>query len=956
MASVGVKVYLEGAAEYRQKMSEMTSQTKLYQAQMKNLQSQLGKSTFSKSIQESKLLAQELKTLRDKSAVLEQRIKEATAAYGADSKEVRNLTTQYERLQAQINKVDAELKEHGGVLGAVGSQMQEVGQKMQAVGDKIAGVGDKLTRTVTMPIVGVGVAAVKAASDWESAFTGVMKTVDETATTSYEAIAEGIKKMATETASSKEEIAGVAEVAGQLGVSADDILSFTKTMVMLGDTTNLSADEAASALAKFMNITGESQRDVSKIGSAIVDLGNNFATTEADIVEMSTRLAATGTIAGLSSTDILALATAMSSVGINAEAGGTAMAQTLKQIQTETAHWAAGEDNVLTTIASVADMTAEEFYKAWKEKPVMAIQAFTKGLGSLDEDEKSAIELLEEMGMSGVRQSNMLQALGLASDVLSDAVSTSSRAYAENNALTDEAAKRYETFEAKISQVKESIGNVAIEIGERLMPYVERGLEVVEKLVAKWDELSPEMQDTIIKAAAIAAAIGPILAVGGRLISGIGFITNGIGGLFRNLPTLAAAIGGISLPVVAVVAAIAALVAGFVALYNTNDEFRAKVNETWAEIQVLIGNVCASIGELVGALMARLQEFWEAHGDQITSFLSALFDVLSVVVKTFLTLTADLIDFWTAVINGDWEGAWDAIKNIFTHTWEAMQAFFLAIIPAIKSYFELWLTTTVDFLRAKFELIYTIVSNIGKKIKEFTRAILNAIWQIWLNIWTSIVNTVSQKINDAYNKISSGLNNARQIVSSVISGIYSFIAQMLSSIISSVSSTINSAISTVSSGANAIYSAVTGMINNITGAISGLLSSAWSWGSDFINGFKDGIMSGVNAVLDQVRSMAQGVKNLIHFTHPDEGPLKDFDKWPRHMMQQYAAGIEAGRYLVQHAVSDVTADVAMMQGGTLSPDEIYNAINAGASSAHPTIVIGDRELGRVLRDMGVVMA
>ena len=94
MANIGVKVQLEGAAEYRQKMSEMTQQTKLYQAQMKNLQSQLGKSAFSKSIQESKLLAQELKTLRDKSALLEQRIKEATAAYGADSNEVRKRTTQ----------------------------------------------------------------------------------------------------------------------------------------------------------------------------------------------------------------------------------------------------------------------------------------------------------------------------------------------------------------------------------------------------------------------------------------------------------------------------------------------------------------------------------------------------------------------------------------------------------------------------------------------------------------------------------------------------------------------------------------------------------------------------------------------------------------------------------------------------------------------------------------------
>ena len=885
MASIGVKVYLEGAAEYRQKMSEMTSQTKLYQAQMKNLQSQLGKSTFSKSIQESKVLAQELKTLREKSALLEQRIKEATAAYGADSKEVRNLTTQYEKLQAQINKVDGELREHGGVLGAVGSQMQEVGQKMQAVGDKIAGVGDKLTRTITLPIVGAGVAAVKAAADWESAFTGVMKTVEETATTSYDAIAEGIKKMATETASTKEEIAGVAEVAGQLGVSADDIIEFTKTMVMLGDTTNLSADEAASSLAKFMNVTGESQKNVDRIGSTIVALGNNFATTESDIVAMSTRLAAAGSIAGMSSTDILALSTAMSSVGIEAEAGGTAMSQTMTAISKAVDKGGAKLDQ----IAKIAGVTADEFSAKWKSKPSEALQSFIGGLGKLNEEGESTYTMLDDLGMSGIRQSNMLQALSLASDELGRALSMSNEAYQENNALTDEAAKRYETFEAKLSQMKEKIGNVAIEIGERLMPYLERGLDVVDQLIAKWDQLSPDMQDAIIKAAAIAAAIGPILAVGGRLISGLGSITSGVGMLMQNLPAIGAAIGGIGAPIIAIVAAIAALVAGFVALYNTNDEFKAVVDETWTTIKELIGEVCASIGELVGALVERLREFWAKHGEEITAIMTALFTALSYIIEVALQAIKTIIDFWTAIISGDWQGAWDAIK----------------------AYFEILLTSTVTILRTILEGAYTFFVDILKRIGAFNNSILNSIKQTILNALTSIVNYLTQKLNTA--------------------------------------------IQTVRNVCESVKSTISGMINSVTSTITGLLNKAYTWGSDFINGFKDGIKNGVQNVLNEVQSMAQGVKDMIHFSHPDKGPLKDFDSWPRDMMQQYAAGIEAGRYLVQHAISDVTADVAILQGDTLSADEIYNAVNAGASNASPTIVIGDRELGRALRDMGVVM-
>jgi len=143
---------------------------------------------------------------------------------------------------------------------------------------------------------------------------------------------------------------------------------------------------------------------------------------------------------------------------------------------------------------------------------------------------------------------------------------------------------------------------------------------------------------------------------------------------------------------------------------------------------------------------------------------------------------------------------------------------------------------------------------------------------------------------------------------------------------------------------------------NITNTVTGLINSALHWGSDMIENFKNGIVSKMQGVLDSVRQMAEEIKSMMHFSEPDKGPLKNFNDWAPDMMKQYAEGIENGRYLVQKAVSDVTADVAMMRPDTLSADEIYSAVNAGASDANISIVIGDRELGRALRNMGVVMA
>ena len=299
---------------------------------------------------------------------------------------------------------------------------------LTALGSVASNVGSSLTKNLTVPILSLGESSIQAYRDYESAFAGVKKTTDDAEVEligGYDVLSDAIQDMATRTASSAEEIAGVMEVAGQLGVplgeSGKDITKFTETMVMLGDSTNLSAQEAATSIARFANITGTAWGDVDRLGSTIVDLGNNFAAQEDEIALMATRLASAGTVAGLTETEILALATAMTSVGIRAEAGGTAMSTTMAQIEKAVSKYFAGEDGAIETVekmGEVAGMSAEEFATAWKNDPINALENFLVGIGELDEKGESAILVLDELGMSGVRQSNMLKALGLAGGML----------------------------------------------------------------------------------------------------------------------------------------------------------------------------------------------------------------------------------------------------------------------------------------------------------------------------------------------------------------------------------------------------------------------------------------------------------------------------------------------------------------------------------------------------------
>lgn len=616
-----------------------------------------------------------------------------TEGFDANSEAARNLKTQIDLDESALKQLKEEAKSSASVMGsafqAAGEKIQEVGNKISSVGDKIKDFGSNISAKVTAPIVAGFGASVKAAVDWETAFTGVKKTVDESAE-GYAQLAENIKQMATETASSKEDIAGVMEIAGQLGISGvDNLTEFTRTMIELGDTTNLSAEDAATALARFMNITGESTSNVDKIGSAIVDLGNNFATSESEITEMATRLASAGTLAGLSSTDILALAAAMSSVGIQAEAGGTAMTQTLTEIEAAVSAFRAGSTEDLEAIANIAGLSASDFANAWESHPIGAVQDFIQGLGELDEKGESATLVLGELGMSGVRQSNMLKSLALASDMLGEAVEKSSTAYQENTALQNEASLRYETMASKMSQLKERFTEVAISIGEMLMPYVEKLMGFIEQLIEKWNGLDESQQKTIITIAAIAAAVGPILVVIGSVVSAIGTIVTAIGTVLS--------MGGALLAFLATPAGLIALIVAAIAL------LAVAIYENWDAITAWVQGVVIAIQEMATGVMFKLIEIRDnaiALWEQIKS-----------------TVIAKVTELKTNVVN-----AWNNLKTTVITTINNLKAQITSIWTNIKT----WLSTTVNNIKSNVTTAFdNIKNNIVERITTAKDTIIN---------------------------------------------------------------------------------------------------------------------------------------------------------------------------------------------------------------------------------------
>ena len=429
---------------------------------------------------------------------------------------------QYRDFQREIVATEQKLKSLTKQLnefGSVGAQkVAHVGEKMKEVGGKIENVGQKLI-PVSAAAAGALVGVAKGAIDFETAWTGVTKTVDGSPE-QLEAVRQGILDLGQSTASSAEDIAATAEAAGQLGVKVDDILSFTETMVRLGDSTNLSSEEAASSIAKLYNVMGNGDdfSTVGNFGAAIVDLGNNFATTEADIMNMATRLASAGANVGLTEQEVLALATTLSSVGLEAEAGGSAISRVMNDIDMAVAT----NGETLETWASLTGLSVNQFKQKWETDAMGALQMVIGGMGDAKAGGENLNVILDELGITQIRTSDTMRRLTNASEVMNEAVNVSNEAWTKNEALTKESDKRYETTAAKMQQLKGAITELCVSLGETLLPIINTVVETLQKWVNKFNEMSPATQKIVLAVLALTSGLAPLIITIGKVTSAIG--------------------------------------------------------------------------------------------------------------------------------------------------------------------------------------------------------------------------------------------------------------------------------------------------------------------------------------------------------------------------------------------------------------------------------------------------
>ena len=458
--------------------------------------------------------------------------------FRADQSDLRGLDRRIDRVRTNLNSFSQDALKIGAAFAAIGGGI--------------------------LAMLGVGA---KAAIDWEDAFTGVRKTVTATEE-EFEFLEKRLLQMAAnEIPIDVIELARIAELAGQLGIETENIAGFTEIMAKLAETTNLSAEQAATELARFANITQMSQDKFENLGSTIVDLGNNFATTEAEIVSMALRLAGAGEQVDMTEAQILSFAAALSSVGLEPEGGGTAFSRIWVEMQKAVYE----SSDALEEFGRVSGITAEEFSDLFAQDATEATLVFLEGLNKMSEGGGNVHAVLEELGFDNVRIRDALLRASSASDLFREAVELGNKAWEENIALTHEAELRFKTLKSEIQFLKNNFFQMKVAIGEALSPTLKVLIDQTEEIIKSVTAWIEENEKLVVILAGVAAGL---LAFGGVLI-GIAVLAAALAVLFTPL----------GLIILGVVAAISALALAAYFVYSSWDGIVEFFKNIWESIK-----------------------------------------------------------------------------------------------------------------------------------------------------------------------------------------------------------------------------------------------------------------------------------------------------------------------------------------------------------------------------------
>lgn len=751
----------------------------------------------------------------------------------------------------------------------------KVGNNITGIGKSMTSVGSTLTKSVTVPLLGIGTAGLKVASDFDSAMSGV-KAISGATGEEFDALRAKAIELGGSTAFSANEVAEAMTEMAKAGWDSQQILDGMSGVLDAAAASGEDLGTVSTIVADAMTGFGMEAKESTRVADLLTQAANSGTIGINDLGESFKYIAPVASSMGLSIEDVTTALSAMSMSGIKGSQAGTSLRGVLTRMVKPTDQVAAAMDE-LGIVLTNSDGTFKSLDKILLE--------MRGSFSSLTDEQKTyyAATLAGQEGMSG-----LLSLLNMSQEEYDEIAASMDNA---GGVAKETAEVMRDNLSADVEELMGSLESLAITLASLIVPALRDFVQWLTQLINKFTALSPETQKTILTIAGIAAAIGPVLMVLGKLTSSVGSIITTFGKIPGALvkaksafSAIGAAIGGISAPVVAVIAVIATLVAVFKRLWDTNEEFRNNIIGIWNEIKDTLSGFFDGIVERLNALgfdfeniMDVLKAAWDAFCSLLAPVFEGVFQNISNILKTVTGVLTGILDVFIGLFTGNWDQFLQGIKGIFESIWNGIvswiQNIWNTIIGLLDAFLNLFgtnienvMTSISNFFQSVWngiksffgnlwENLKSIVSTAIKEIQNTITNILNAIVTFWQNIWNGIKTFASTVWNSIKSVITSTFNAIKGTIENILNGISTTWSNIWNGIKSAVS-TIWNGIKSVVSGA---INSVKGTIQSILGTIQNVWSNGWNTVKNTLNnaweGIKTGVSNGINNVLSFIREL-----------------------------------------------------------------------------------------------------
>lgn len=447
-----------------------------------------------------------------------------------------------------------------------------LGDKTNALGGALKSVGSSMTKYVTAPLVGAGGLMVNTAAKFEYAMSGV-KAISGATGEEFEALKQQALDLGGSTAFSAQEVADAMTEMAKAGWSTQQILDGMSGVLDAAAASGENLASVSTIIADTITGFGLSAADSARVADLLTQAANSGTIGVADLGESFKYIAPVAATMGYSVEEVTAALAAMSTAGIKGSQAGTSLRGMLTKMVKPTE----------ATAIAMEQLGIELADETGKFKSLDTLLAEMRPtFQNLTDEQKTyyAAALAGQEGMSG-----LLALLNLSQeeyDELSNSMKNASGVAQET------ASVMQDNLSSKVEQLGGSIETLAIKFGTIMIPVIQDVVEWLTRVVDWFSQLDEDTQRMILIIGGIVAVVGPVLLILGQLIQSVTLVSGAVNALFGLL---------LAHPIGLIIAAIAGLIAYFVYLYNTNEEFRQKVQEVWSAVVEFIGSGVEAIGE-----------------------------------------------------------------------------------------------------------------------------------------------------------------------------------------------------------------------------------------------------------------------------------------------------------------------------------------------------------------------